>query len=403
MKAINIATVLVLLGCCSSLGQESGSPGQTPFLLARPHSNTGSFVDEAFNPAAFHPPFQPAYTPVNPADLEQRFFPVGLAAFYAAIREKTGETDPVLGFKELAAAAGVDFYPPKTVFLDGMGILLVSTTKKDLDKIQDIIAGLHCPPQQIHIKARFIEIPQKIFAGLQEQYLQQGMTNGVARLTNPQTQIFLHAIQWQNGVKELAEPEITAISGQQTRMQATIIQPLLPNFAPGSPTLDPKIVRVETAGGYFYAGHDSVHPQAGQIETGPAEIGPMLNVVPLILPDGYTISLCVTASDAQFFDYAKTAGLTSSGAPSVPHSQPSTQQTIYDGQTMVLFPTPQQLVFNGQDEKAQERVADFIQQARKKDRDKVLVALVTATLIDEAGNRIHTDEDIPSGVPPPWP
>src|SRR6516162_3868614 len=115
MKAIFVSTIAVLLACCAS-------PAQV--LLAKPQPNSGAFAGGAFDLTAFRPPYQPAYTPVSPADLESRFFPVGLAAFYAAIREKTGETDPVLGFKELVARSGVDFYPPKTIFVDGMGILI---------------------------------------------------------------------------------------------------------------------------------------------------------------------------------------------------------------------------------------------------------------------------------------
>lgn len=402
MKAICAATVAVLLSCCASPGQQAGHTSQVPFLLANPRPNAGAFAGGAFDPTAFHPPYQPAYTPVNPADLEQRLFPVGLAAFYAAIRNKTGEADPVLGFKELAAAAGVDFYPPKTIFLDGMGILFVDVTKRDVGILQGIVDGLHCPPQQIHIKTRFIEIPQRIFAELQEQYLRQNVTNGIARLTSPQAGVFLNELQWQKDVKVLAELEVTTISGEQTRMLTTVLQPVVSNFAPGSPTLDPEVVRVETAGGYFYAGHDSNHPQAGQTEAGPSEISPMLDMVPLTPPDGYTISLFVTASDSQYFDYAKTAGLGSSAATNQ-RNQASTQQAIYDGQTLVLFPKPQREVFNGQQDQAQKRVADFIQQVRNKDGDKAIIALVTATMIDDAGNRIHTDADIPSGLPPPWP
>ena len=378
------------------------------------------------DPLGIRPTYRPAYASVNPADLESRFFPVGVTAFYAAVLKKTGETNALLGFEELAAAAGVDFYPPKTIFLDGMGFLVVDVTKRDVGILRGIVDDLHCPPQQIHIKARFIEVPQKTLAILQEQYLQQGMTNGIARLTNPQAQSFLHSIQWRDGVKELSEPEATTIAGEQTQMRTTVIQPIVTRFLLDSPTArrestDPKIGRVETAGGYFYAqnnsgrlqvGQNSFNPQVGQLET-----GPVLDVDALTPPDGFTISLHVTASDTQFLGYASPTGLTSQTVtnrngekvelpavlPAAQLNQASTQQALYDGQTLVLFPQPKQEVFNGQDENAQKRVADFIQQARNKDGDKAIIALVTATMINPAGYRIHTDADIPSGLPPPWP
>ncbi len=384
MKAIYVATFAVLLAGYASPGQEAGQPTQVPFLLAKPRPNSGDFTETAFDPSAIRSRFQQVSAPVNTADLELRHFPISSAAFYANVRKASGEPDVFTGFKELAWKAGVDLSPPKTIFVsEGFGMLSVNATAKDLDKIKAIVDGLHCPPQQVHIKARFIEIPQKIFAELQEQSLQQGMSNGIARLTSSQASVFLNELQWQKDVKELAEPEVTTISGRPTQMHTTAIQPVVSNFAPASPTLDPQVVRVETAGGYFYAGHDSIHPQVGKIET-----GPVLDVVALTPPDGYTISLCVTASDAQFLDY-----------------QASTQQAIYDGQTLVLFPSPQQEVFDGQEERAQKReVADFYPtSSEERRRDKVLVALVTATMIDPAGNRTHSDEEIPSGLPPPWP
>lgn len=403
MKAICAATVVVLLSCSASPGQQAGHAGQVPFLLAKPRPNSGAFADGVFDPTGFHPPYQSFPAPANTADWEQGFFPISSAAFYANVCKVTGESDAIAGFKELAAQAGVDLSPPKTIFVtEGAGVLMIYATKKDMNIIKGIVDSLHCPPQQIHIKARFIEVPPKALAELQEQYLQQGVTNGIARLTSPQARVFLNELQWQKDVKELAEPEVTTISGRQTRMLTTVLQPVVSNFVPGSPTLDPQVVRVETAGGYFYAGHSSNHPQAGQTEAGPSEIGPMLDVVPVTPPDGYTISLFVTASDSQYFDYAKTAGFTSSTATNQ-SSQVSTQQAIYDGQTLVLFPHPKQGVFNRQEDQAQKRVADFIQQARNKDGDKAVIALVTATMIDDAGNRIHTDADIPTGVPPPWP
>jgi hypothetical protein len=376
MKAIFVSTIALLLACCASPAQVADHTIQIP-------NAGGSLGGVLFPIMAFQPPYQPAY---DPADLKPGFFLVSSAAFHANVRKATGESDAMTGFKELAWKAGVDLSPPKSVvMIEGAGMLEVNATARDLDKIKAIVDGLHCPPQHVHIKARFIEISQRILAELQQRYLQQGMTTGVARLTSPQASVFLNGLLGQKDVKELAEPEVVTISGGQTRMYATPIQPIVQNFAPQNPALDPEVVRVESAGGYFYAGHNSNHPQAGQVETGPGAIGSMLNVVPLTPPDGYTISLCVTAYDAQSFDYARTAGLKSITAPSVQRNQASAQQAIYDGQTLVLFPASRQQVQN---------------------KDKVLVALVTATLIDEAGDRIHTDDEMSfaqNKVPPPWP
>ncbi|MGH7979163.1 MAG: hypothetical protein ACREE6_07290, partial [Limisphaerales bacterium] len=43
-------------------------------------------------------------------------------------------------------------------------------------------------------------------------------------------QVVLHAIQTRSGSQELAEPETTTISGRQTEMRATTIQPVVTGY-----------------------------------------------------------------------------------------------------------------------------------------------------------------------------
>jgi beta-lactamase regulating signal transducer with metallopeptidase domain/tetratricopeptide (TPR) repeat protein len=360
--------------------------------------------------------------PVKVADLQQKVFYVSTAAFYAAVHRQTDEPNGLSGFKEIIANAGVDLSPPKAIFIsEGTGGLFVYATTNDIAIIKGIIDGFDCPPAQVHIKARFIEIPQKAFAQLQEQYLQQGMSNGIARLTNPQFQVFLYEVQQQPGTEELAEPEVTTLAGRQTQMRTTITQSIVTDFTLGAPTsrhapVDPQIDEIETSGGYFYAQHHRLDPQITQLET-----GPMLDVIALAPADGYTLSLQVTASDTQFFGYASPKGLASHTVtnragdkvelpvvlPEVQLDQASVQQvSLYDGQSMVLFPQPRQETFTGLDDEAQQRIADGIQKIRENNGNKVLIAVVTATFIDRAGNRVHSDDQIPfaqTQLPPPWP
>ncbi len=79
--------------------------------------------------------------------------------------------------------------------------------------------------------------------------------------------------------------------------------------------------------------------------------------------------------------------------PAIQVSLASSQALLYDGQTLVLFPKPEPLSYPP-DEKSRERVSEHIRQAEKKNGDKTLIVLVTATLIDEAGNRINSDADM---------
>jgi len=50
-------------------------------------------------------------------------------------------------------------------------------------------------------------------------------------LTNPNFQVVLHALETRSGTQELAEPEATTISGRQTQMRATVIQPVVTGFS----------------------------------------------------------------------------------------------------------------------------------------------------------------------------
>jgi general secretion pathway protein D len=180
--------------------------------------------------------------------------------------------------------------PPKTVFFnDRLGVLFVYATPQDLDIIERAIQVLDEVPPQVHIKARFIDVEQDDTAGLGfDWYLGQfnighsvvgqggqagslgvptsaanpsgvfpgntfngttvangvqSLTSGLVNnsslpaiasvtgiLTDPNFQVVLHAMESRSGTQELAEPEATTISGRQTQMRATVIQPVVTGF-----------------------------------------------------------------------------------------------------------------------------------------------------------------------------
>ncbi|HEV2329003.1 MAG TPA: hypothetical protein VGY56_09480 [Verrucomicrobiae bacterium] len=193
------------------------------------------------------------------------------------------------GISALAAqffsSLGVDLSPPKTVFFnDQNGVLFVYATPQDLDLIERAIQVLNQAPPMVHIKARFIDVEQTDNAGLGFQWYLgqfslggggaavaqggtagslegpngsvfpgnpalgttiagtvQSLTSGLRNagpsiatvtgiLTNPQFQMVLDAIQQRTGSQELAEPEATTISGRQTQMRATIVQPVVTGY-----------------------------------------------------------------------------------------------------------------------------------------------------------------------------
>jgi type II secretory pathway component GspD/PulD (secretin) len=189
--------------------------------------------------------------------------------------------------KQFFSSLGVDLTAPKTLFFnDRLGVLFVYATPQDLDIIERAMQVLDQVPPQVHIKARFIDVKQIDASGLGfDWYLGQfqignsvqgqagtagtviapnspggtfpgnsavgtvpgtlpSLTQGLSAnnsslpsiasitgiLTNPNFQVVLHALQSRQGVQELAEPEVTTISGRQTQMRATIIQPVVTGF-----------------------------------------------------------------------------------------------------------------------------------------------------------------------------
>jgi tetratricopeptide (TPR) repeat protein len=394
--------------------QESGDPNQAPFLLGkprvynqvplvlmRPSYNPGAFPDNAFDPHAIRSSFQPVSAPVDPADLQTNYFQINVAAFNAAVLKETGDSDSIEGFKELALKAGVDLSPPKQALIasERFGRLYVIETRNDMRIIGNILHDLHCLGPQIHIKARFFEVPKTFFDDERDS-IPSSVTNG-GILTHAQFRKFLHQLQSQKDSEELAEPEVTTIAGRQTQMRATILQDVVTNylFQPESATQ-----RVS-----------SISPQMTKVET-----GPILDVMPSVWPDGYTIDLTAIPALVKFYGYADTRGLspsygTNSDGEKIPLpialpvfgvGEVKEQTALYDGQTLVLLPGPQIEYNGGMEEKYRDRIVKHIQEAQKKEGDKTLIVLVTVTLIDPVGNRLHTEKEMPfaqTGLPPQWP
>jgi beta-lactamase regulating signal transducer with metallopeptidase domain len=389
--------------------QDSAHASHVPFVLAKPPANTSTVPLVTVDPLHLL-----VSASVNPSDLVTNYFyDVSMPAFEAAVRKETGESDVILGFREIAAKAGVDLSPPKQVSITNYRSfegLCVVAAGKDLRTIGVILDDLHCVLPQIHIKARFIEVPKTYFDD-EKNSTPTAVTNG-GILTDSQFRKFLHQLQSQKGPQEIAEPEVTTIEGRQTQMRATVIQPIVTSFALGSSTshnapTDPQLNRIESSGGHFYTQHDNEPARRDTIDpqTQPVETGPILDVMATYLPDSYTIDLKTIPSIIKFYGYADTQGLpkqfetNSDGRKiEVPISIPvfavgevTDEARIYDGQTLVLLPNPKAEFNGGVDEKYRDRIIKHIQEAQKKEGNKQLIVLVTATFIDAGGNRIHSD------------
>jgi general secretion pathway protein D len=160
-------------------------------------------------------------------------------------------------------------------------------------------------------------------------------------------------------------------------------------------------------------GTSAITPNTQSIET-----GPILDVVPYVLSDGYTINLTLIPSLTEFSGYQTppnianvTGGLNVVQLPTILPAftvrQVITTVNVWDGQTVVLGGL---ITSTTQTEKDKVPVIGdlpflgrLFQSQTKTAVKKNLMIFVTATIVDPAGNRIHSDDELPfaqSTIPP---
>ena len=140
------------------------------------------------------------------------------------------------------------------------------------------------------------------------------------------------------------------------------------------------------------------------------ETGPVLDVVPYVLSDGYTINLALIPSLTDFNGYSTppsipsvTAGLNVVQLPIVLPDftvrQVVTTVNVWDNQTVVLGGLISSQVLETKDKVPVLGDVPFVgrlfQSQSKSTVKKNLMIFVTATIVDPAGNRVHSDDELP--------
>jgi general secretion pathway protein D len=147
------------------------------------------------------------------------------------------------------------------------------------------------------------------------------------------------------------------------------------------------------------------------------ELGPVLDVIPFVLSDGYTVNLTLIPTLTEFVGYETPPTLPPlpAGAILVPAVLPAfrarqvvTTVNVWDGQTVVLGGLILENV-----QKINDKVpvlgdiplmGRLFRSESKSTQKKNLMIFVTPTIIDQAGNRLHTEEEMPfytqTSVPP---
>jgi general secretion pathway protein D len=161
-------------------------------------------------------------------------------------------------------------------------------------------------------------------------------------------------------------------------------------------------------------GVSAITPEVQQVETGPT-----LDVLPDVLSDGYTINLTLIPALIEFGGYQNppslgsfsTSGLNVVLLPTVLPEftvrEITTTVNVWDGQTVVLGGLVDSTLSTEKDTVPVlgdvPILGRLFQSDQKTETKRNLMIFVTATLIDPAGNRVHSDDELPftqSGIPP---
>ena len=316
-------------------------------------------------------------------------------------------------------ALGVDFdpraNPGKAVFYkDRQGILLVRATLQDLDIIEAAIQVFNVPPQ-INIKCKFVELSEEDIKALNFDSWGKGAGNaggngqvaGLASsynsmvpftvtkvLTKPQFDMAIKALQQRQGAQLLAEMEVTSNNGRQVQCKSTDYTNILTVINPRA--LSPPGIS-----------STNVNADAAYM-TERLEIGPVLDAYPTVLEDGYTVSMRIIATVLEFFGYdgyrtnsvaVYVNGQQKWASPPLPdlrQRQMDATARVWDGQTLVLS-NPALTVGDPQ------AAVNGMPAEKPGDRNRRLIVMVTPTIIDSTGKRVHSDNEMPfarDGIPP---
>jgi len=296
-------------------------------------------------------------------------------------------------FRDLLGAAGVDLEPPKAfLYNDRSGMFMVRATSEDLEVVEQVWQMVNAAPPQLVIDVKWAEVsepdrnatdfiallglgtdgkpflPRTIDAkiGQPTERKDDAVTNSTglftAILTAQQYKVVLRALEQRAGVDLLSAPRVTTLSGRQAQIKVVDIRTVVTDRAIG---VDGK----------------------EQLVTKQMEFGPMLDIVPFVNADGYTIYLTAIPTVREFLGYDdKGKKLQASANPGSVVPLPIFRErkmvgsaAVRDGQTMVISP--------GTIEVTEESGPHAGTKMRKS-----LFILITATIIDPAGNRVHNVE-----------
>ncbi|MGC3959314.1 MAG: hypothetical protein QM813_15640 [Verrucomicrobiota bacterium] len=226
-------------------------------------------------------------------------------------------------------------------------------------------------------------------------------------LTDPQFRVVLRAIEQRDGIDLLNEGQVTTLSGRQAQIQVSEVKTIVTGVEQNS----------GQGGTTSSAGDNTLLQQTATFQTpntAPVPLGPVIDVLPTVSSDGYTIQMTIIPTLTEFVGYdlqtaaifvptAITAtGQTLAGTLPLPIfrvRQLTTCCSVWDGQTIVLGGLISDSVTKQKDKVPVLADLPFVGKLftseSSQTQKKNLVIFVTPRIIDPAGNPAHTDEEMP--------
>lgn len=341
---------------------------------------------------------------INPPQMFVRRFKVDTDSFMKGLKKMatasgltsvTTSTNMQDMLREFTQLAGVNtdtntVTACKVFYNDATGVLLVRASLQDMDVIQQAIEVINMSKALVMIEAKYIEVPDKMAQEMGLRWLTGSLppatnlqlhgfinhtipTNGNVRIDAPvlpnhvsilsasQKKDLLKQLEDKDGVVTIASPRMTTRSQNQAQISVAPSQDIVAGKVPGKP--DEYLVSK-------------------------VELGATLDVVPFVSMDGYSVQLTWIYSMTEFIGYDRP---TKDADKNQPLPRLSVRQVgnvsiVRDGQTLMFGA--------GTVDKVEEGKRPGLFRYKPKTEKKHVIVLLTARIVDPAGNPVNRDEDL---------
>jgi general secretion pathway protein D len=255
---------------------------------------------------------------------------------------------------------------------------------------------------------------QLITGGLRNTLGAPALATFTGILTDPQFRVVLRAMEQRDGADLLNEGQVTTLSGRQAQMSVVDQQFIITGNDTGNNNNNNNSGAQTTPSN----GNTVIQntPITINYTTQPLPFGSTLDVVPYVSADGYTIQMTLIPTVTEFVGYddpgpfVPKAQLSTSSAIGVPVTgvlplprirvrQVTTSAIVWDGQTIVLGGLITENVARVKDRVPILGDVPFVGRLFRNESNqtqkKSLIIFVTPTIIDPAGNRFHSEDELP--------